>query len=141
MTNENNVYLPIVGTWVLSSIYYLFDDGTKQDMYGSKPLGILMYDENGLMNAQLGSKDHKSYDFESQTCSCLFSNYMAYYGDYYEESPGKLIHKVTGCVHPHWIGEKEVRYYELKEDVLRIWTPKMNINGKDAIIEVYWKRA
>nr|WP_321451598.1 lipocalin-like domain-containing protein [uncultured Carboxylicivirga sp.] len=141
MSNENTSQLPVVGTWILSTIYYLFDDGSKQDMYGPNPLGVLMYDANGIMNAQLGSRNHKSYDFQSHSCAELFTNYMAYYGDYYEESPGQIIHEVTGCVHPQWVGEKEVRYYELKEEVLKIWTPKMKINGRDAIIEVYWKKA
>ncbi|MCT4587841.1 MAG: lipocalin-like domain-containing protein [Carboxylicivirga sp.] len=137
----------LVGTWKLESIYFLFDDNTKMDMYGDSPLGILMYDDRGYMNAQLGfNKREEKYNTgewsnDPAIKSEVFDSFMAYYGKYYEESPGKIIHLVEGCVNPDWIGEKEIRFYKIDGDTLKIWTPKTKVEGKNGIIEVIWKRA
>ncbi|MFT3738024.1 MAG: lipocalin-like domain-containing protein [Breznakibacter sp.] len=135
----------IVGSWNLISIYYLFDDGTKMDLYGKKPIGILMYDENGFMNAQLGDnlrqEIFRADDLADPTAkSKIFDSYMAYYGTYYEEAPGKVIHEVIGCTNPTWIGKKEIRYVDIHGDTLRIWTLPTLVDRREAVIEVYWQR-
>jgi hypothetical protein len=145
--NRESMLDKIVGTWKLVSIYFLFDDGTHKDMYGDSPIGILMYDNSGYMNAQLGS-NHRQDTFKDPNAmvdpllkSRIFDSYMAYYGTYYEEVPGKVIHVVEGCTNPTWIGEKEIRFVDVKGDTLKIWTPKTVYDGKKAVIEVIWQRA
>ncbi len=136
----------ITGTWKLNAIYFLFNDGSKEDMYGPNPIGILMYDSNGYMNAQLGesgrqtSFKNKEWMLDLNLKSIAFDSYMSYYGTYYEEEPGKVIHQVEGCINPDWIGEKEIRYVDTQGDILKIWTPKTQINGKEAVVEVLWQR-
>jgi len=136
----------IKGSWKLISIYYFFADGTQIDMYGENPIGILMYDDNGYMNAQLG-RNHREEVCSYKECmndlatkSQIFDSFMAYYGKYYEESPGKIIHLVEGCINPFWIGQKEIRYVDVQGDILKIWTPPTPIDGRQAIIEVFWQR-
>ena len=143
MTNKLSTIEKVVGTWMLDSIYYKFEDGSQVDMYGSQPIGILMYDHNGNMNAQLGNNNRQIPHTNSneKLNKKIGDSYMAYYGKYYEESPGKIIHKVIGCVNPSWIGEKEIRFYAVDKDILKIWTPSVAIDGKNAIIEVIWLRS
>ncbi len=126
----------LVGIWSLNTIYYKFEDGSTLDVYGTNPIGVLEYHSNGNVNAQLGKK-HWNYN----SADDIYANYMAYFGKYYEESPGKLIHKIIGCVNPDWVDKNEVRYFELNGDTLKIWTPKIEFNGKTPIIEVFWRRS
>lgn len=135
----------VVGTWGLISIYYLFEDGSKKNMYGENPIGILMYDNHGYMNAQLGANQrqhisHSDQVDESTVKSIFYDTYIAYYGTYYEESEGKIIHEVIGCTNPSWIGGREVRFVDVRGDELRIWTPPCMVDGKEAVIEVMWQR-
>lgn len=146
MAEHKLINANIVGTWDLQAIYFKFEDGTKMDMYGPNPNGVLMYDNCGMMNAQLGCNNHKSFferndNLDERIPSAqLFGSYMAYYGKYYEEISGKLIHEVIGCINPEWIGEKEIRYFKIKDDCLKIWTPVQSIHNKEATIEVIWHR-
>ncbi len=142
MDNKLNTLAEIQGTWILGDIYYKFEDGSKVDMYGPNPVGILMYDAHGKMNAQLGKKDRQiQVSKDSGTASSgLDESYIAYYGDYYEDSFGKIIHEVIGCTNPSWIAEKEIRFYEIDKNILKIWTPPSDVNGKNAIVEVIWHR-
>ncbi len=136
----------IIGTWRLKSIYYKNGDGDKTNLYGENPLGILMYDISGYVNAQLGSnnrlgmKSNNGNALTTKDKEGAFDSFMAYYGKYYEKEPGVMIHQIEGCINPNWLNKDEIRYFRLKGDILEISTPKIYINGIEAVIEVLWKR-
>jgi hypothetical protein len=136
----------IIGTWRLIAIYYKDDNDNKTNLYGEDPIGILMYDEFGNMNAQLGYRHRELMSSAAlsggtkKEKSRLFDQYMAYYGKYYEKEPGVVIHSVEGCMIPNWEGGDQIRYAKVDGDLLYISAPRMTVGERETVLEVVWER-
>jgi len=137
----------IIGSWKLVSWKYTNEQGEAIDFFGENPQGILTYDPCGYMNAQLmrsGRDNFKSESLTSGTAeeiqSAYFS-YAAYYGRYWEKSPGEIIHEVEGSLFPNWIGHDEIRYGKIEGEYLVLSTPPIDAQGKKIVFNVTWKRA
>lgn len=128
----------IVGTWKLLSWKYVPAEGEPVEFFGENPLGILMYDTNGYMNAQLMKSGRSNFatasiaDGTPEEISGAYLSYAAYWGKYYEKTPGELIHEVEGSLFPNWVGHDEIRYAEITGEYLILSTP---------MFRVTWKRA
>jgi hypothetical protein len=137
----------IVGTWKLVSWKYTGENNEEIDFFGTNPFGILMYDNRGYMNAQLSKLGRANFRSESLTGGSLeemrdaYLSYAAYYGTYYENSPGEIIHVVEGSLFPNWVGHQEIRYGKIKGEYLILSTPPIKAQGKEIIFNVTWKRA
>jgi hypothetical protein len=137
----------IIGTWKLVSWKYSGENNTEVDFFGEKPMGILMYDSQGYMNAQLSRFGRTNFRSESLTGGSLeemrdgYLSYAAYYGKYYEKSPGEIIHIVEGSLFPNWVGHEEIRYGKIKGEYLILSTPPIHAQGKEIIFNVTWERA
>ena len=142
---ESSILQQIQGTWILESIYYKNSENIKIDYYGPNPKGILMYDQFGFMNAQLGFSDRsqlkKMNPEDDKLKISSYDTYMAYYGRYYEQELGVIIHDVIGCTQPAWVGEKIIRYVKTENNILYITTPETIINNTKTRLEVYWSKA
>src|SRR6202171_5215018 len=44
---------PLIGTWILGSLYNIREDGSRFSPVGSNPKGILIYDATGRMSVQI----------------------------------------------------------------------------------------
>lgn len=137
----------IVGTWKLVSWKYTGDDNQLLDFFGENPQGILTYDTSGYMNAQLMKAGRSNFASESLTGGTseeirdAYLSYAAYYGKYYENTPGEIIHIVEGSLFPNWIGHQETRYGKIKGEFLILKTPPIQAQGKEIVFTVTWKRA
>jgi hypothetical protein len=137
---------PIVGTWKLLACYYQTSKGETVDYYGPNPIGILMYDTNGLMNAQLMNRGRPNFASDAVGSGSLeeirdaFNTYQAYFGRYREETPGTVIHTVEGSVFPNWFGHEEIRHYTIIDNRLSIFTPPIEVNDSTFIFYVEWER-
>jgi hypothetical protein len=137
----------IIGTWKLVSWKYNDEHGTPVDFFGEEPGGILMYDKSGYMNAQLNMDNRASFRSESLTDGTdeeirkAYLSYAAYYGKYYEKSPGEIVHIVEGSLFPNWVGHEEIRYGKIQGEYLILSTPPIQAKGKKIVFNVNWKRA
>ncbi len=137
----------IIGTWKLVSWKYTDENNLALDFFGEKPSGILMYDANGNMNAQLMKGDRSNFISESLTGGTddevkqAYLSYAAYYGKYYEKSPGEIIHIVEGSFFPNWVGHQEIRYGKIKDEYLTLCTPPILAQGKEIVFTVIWIKA
>jgi hypothetical protein len=137
----------IIGTWKLVAWKYLDGDKEPSDFFGENPLGILTYDASGYMNAQLMKSSRSNFASESLTggtseeISDAYLSYAAYWGKYYERTPGELVHEVEGSLFPNWVGHDEIRYAEINGDTLVLSTPPIYAQGRKSTFHVTWKRA
>ncbi|MET4141969.1 lipocalin-like domain-containing protein [Pedobacter sp. UYP1] len=135
----------LIGTWVLISAAYENENGESIFILGKEVNGILMYDKNGYMNAQLSSKDRKLFIAEGYNEGTTletyhaFQEYIAYFGRYEEIEPGKIVHTVLGSLFPNWIGSKQIRFAKINGDLLELTTtPVSSVNGK-IVVKLKWK--
>jgi hypothetical protein len=136
----------IIGTWKLVSWIYKGRQGEDLHYFGENAAGILMYDINGYMNAQLMKAGRPPFSSSSidgstpQEAFGAFNSYIAYYGKYLEEKPGEITHIVEGSLFPNWMGNKQVRYGRIENDHLILHTPPMRVAGNDIVFYITWKR-
>jgi hypothetical protein len=137
----------IVGTWKLVSWTFENEKGETVHYLGENSTGILMYDEHGYMNAQLMKGNRSSFASDSinggtpQEALGAFNSYLAYFGKYYEENPGEMVHIVEGSLFPNWVGNKEVRYGKIEGDKLILSTPPIPSGGAEIVFYITWQRA
>lgn len=134
------------GSWMLVSMSYENKNGETVHLYGENPIGILTYDNNGYMNAQMGFRHRSNFttdslgDGSSEEIISAYKSYMAYFGRYYEKEPGVIVHQVEGCLFPNWQNHNEIRYATIKNDLLIISTPEIIFDNYSIIIKAVWKR-
>ena len=136
----------IIGTWKLVSWIFKNEHGQDIHYFGEHAQGILMYDAAGYMNAQLMKSDRMPFASASisggspDEAHRAFHSYLAYYGKYYEEEPGAVVHIVEGSLFPNWIGNKEVRYGKIEGDLLVLHTPPIQAQGREIVFYITWCR-
>jgi hypothetical protein len=138
----------IIGTWKLVSWVAVDEKGNETDFYGESPVGILTYDQAGYMNAQLMKSGRKNFTADSlyggslEENSRAYMSYAAYFGKYYEVSPGEFYHEVEGSLFPNWVGGTETRFAKIEGECLFLSTsPIITDDNKKIFFRVKWKRA
>jgi len=145
--SESAVKTQFVGTWVLMSFEFRLSDGTATYPLGKDVAGLIMYDANGHVSAQLMRKDRPNFasgDQQKGTAEeikAAFEGYVAYFGDYViDEDEKAVIHRPTGAMFPNWIGQDQKRFYEFSGDQLTLTTPPIQMDGVKIVGTLIWKR-
>ena len=137
-----------IGGWRLVSAGFQTEDGSvAQSPYGTEPEGILMYDAQGSMSAQLANKNRRAFAIADRMAGtpeeikAAFESYQAYYGHYkIDEREHIVTHTVTQALLPNWVGSEKRRYYKFKDGRLILRTPPMTIGGKSVTGELVWEK-
>ena len=137
-----------LGAWRLISAEFRAEDGTPAESpYGSEPQGLLMYDAQGSMSAQLAHKHRKPFGIADrkggtpEEIKAAFETYQAYYGRYkVDEREHVVIHTVTQALLPNWVGTEQRRQYQFKDGKLILRTPPIVIGGKRLTGELVWEK-
>ncbi len=137
----------LIGTWTLVSFEYELANGATVAAYGPRPAGLLVYDPNGMMTAQImnpGRPRFVSGDRRSGTFEELHSaveGYIAYFGTYeVDEAAGCVVHTEVGDIFPNAVGTKQTRYFELDGDRLSLSVPPVVLGGERMTARVVWER-
>lgn len=136
----------IIGTWKLVSWTYENEHGETVHYLGKDATGILMYDRNGYMNAQLMRASRPKFASGSisgstpEEAHAAFNSYLAYFGKYYEAEPGEIVHVVEGSLFPNWLGNNESRFGELHGNRLILHTPPIPAAGREIVFYITWER-
>lgn len=144
---KESVIKKIIGTWKFVSWIYKDQNGETVHYFGKDAKGILMYDESGYMNAQITRGDRSNFaakslgEGSSHEIDAAYKSYAAYYGQFYERSPGEMRHIVEGSLFPNWTGHEEIRYAEMPDnDTLILSAPPIKVNWGEIVFYVTWKR-
>jgi Lipocalin-like domain len=137
----------LIGTWKLLSDKQVKADGSSSDLYGSSPLGQLIYDSNGRMSVHLltpelpkcGTQDRRKCP--DTVARSAFDNYLGYWGRFSLTPGGKsILHIIEGASVPDWIGTSQERFFELTGDRLTLTTPLQQIAGVESKTVLVWQR-
>lgn len=137
-----------VGAWRLLSTTYTLEDGTPTESpYGPQPQGILMYDAQGVMAAQLSQSGRKPFAVNDrfagtpEELKAAFETYQAYTGTYkVDEKEHVVTHTVTQALLPNWVGTEQRRFYKFQDGKLTLRTPPILIGGKRIVGLLVWEK-
>jgi hypothetical protein len=137
----------LVGTWRLVSFEYCLANGATVEAYGASPAGLLVYDRNGYMSAQIMDPSRPRFatgDRRTGTHEELHAaveGYIAYFGTYeIDEAGGYVDHVELGDVFPNAVGTRQRRYVALDGDRLVLDVPPVVLGGERMTARVVWER-
>ncbi len=136
-----------LGTWRLVSFELQVEVGDSIYPIGTSPIGIATIDEYGLVSVQLSSSDRKGFSSDppgAGEIQAAFTSYIAYFGEYtIDEDKKTFTTKVMGGTNPSWIGEEQLRYFEISENcmVLKTSPQKVKALGDISVVgAVTWEK-
>lgn len=143
-------YKSFIGAWNLVSWVVTDASGQLDHPYGNKPMGQIIYTENGTMSAQLMHPGAALPDVSGLSGDAVLkkvaSTFFAYYGTYSVDNAGKTVtHHVQGCISPSWVGTEQARRYrfldknhlELSVKIEGALAEDMSASGSSVLI---WER-
>ena len=129
--------MKFIGTWKLVSTEVRRSDGQLIYPYGRDAVGIIMYDANGHMSAQIMRPDRPAFasgDLHDGTpveMKSAFEGFIAYYGVYeVNQKEGTVTHHVEGSSFPNWVCSAQRRFFEFSGNRLTISTPPILMGGQ-----------
>jgi len=137
-----------IGAWRLLSVEFRAEDGSlASSPYGESPQGILMYDAQGTMAAQLAQGQRQPFAIADrmkgtpEEIKAAFESYQAYWGRFkIDERERVVTHYVTQALLPNWVGTEQRRYYQFKDGRLHLRTPPITIGGKRLTGVLIWEK-
>src|SRR5262249_54102467 len=136
----------IIGTWkVQSFVREVTSTGERQNEFGEKPNGYIVYQPNGRMFFMLVSDNRATPTSTPPTdpeTARLFGTMVAYSGTYVVDGD-KITHKVDLSWNQSWTGGDQIRFFKLDGTSLTI-TKAINKNpgdGRDGRAVVVFTKA
>ena len=137
------------GAWRLAEAYAETDAGRQPFPLGDGTQGLIMYDTEGHMSAQLMSADRKPFSSRNleavplQEFKATYLGYTSYYGTYTLNVAEKTVtHHVEGALTAGWVGGDQLRYFEFVDGALVLKTPPMRTaDGTKVVNTLVWRRA
>ncbi|MFC1857900.1 lipocalin-like domain-containing protein, partial [Thermodesulfobacteriota bacterium] len=137
-----------VGTWSLASSEFRLSDGQVVYPLGEEATGILSYDAEGYMSAQLMRSERPVFASDNplggapKEIKAAFEGYVAYFGTYeIKEEKKTVIHHVAGSWFPNWVGSDQIRYFEFSGNRLTLTTPPISFGDLTLTGLLVWERA
>ena len=133
----------LVGTWI--AVSNVSDQGgVKSEVYGSPPLGMLIFDADGHYGLVLSRKDLPKFASNSRTNGTAEENKAAvqgtisHFGRYAVSEPDKTIFfKIEASTYPNFNGTEQKRPFTLIGDELTYTVPAFSGGGTAVAV---WKR-
>jgi hypothetical protein len=123
----------IVGTWKLVSIYNEAN-GTKTNLYGEKPLGLLVFDKAGNVISIIGKPDIPKFATANRLKGtdaeyrAVVQGMIAGFGTYTIEGDTATL-KTTFSSYPNRTGTTEKRIYKVSGDEMTTVNPTAASGG------------
>jgi hypothetical protein len=136
----------LAGTWTLVLVDNVLPNGSRVQLYGPNPQGILMFDADGNYSLQIlragrakfASNDKSRGTDEENKATVHGSN--SHFGTYSVNEAGQSItFHIQHASFPNWEGIKQKRSFTLTGDTLTYTVPAPT-SGAGAVGEVVWKR-
>lgn len=135
----------MAGAWDVVEAKFETTDGNIIEPWGPSPVGMGIFTDEGYFSAQFMRSGRVKFagmfptpEEKQQT----YDDYLAFSGRYSaDEEKGTITISIEGSTNANWIGEDQVRYYEIKDDnILILRTPPLKYFGLEYIGTLAWKQ-
>lgn len=137
----------IIGAWKLLRFEFQAADGRIIYPFGEDALGSIIYTETNRFSGQLMRTDRPKFIVADQmqgTVEEILASYkgvISYFGSYQVDAEKNIVvHVVEGSIFPNMEGTEQVRYFELKENILQLTTPTFKLAGEVVKGILIWQR-
>lgn len=121
MNESNTAESLLLGSWGLVSFEQFLPSGEVSKAFGDAPLGVILYQADGRMSAQLsvGSPTRFASDdpdlASAEEAHAAWRAYFGYWGTFrVDAEKGVVVHRVEGSSFPNWIGTEQVRQFRFE---------------------------
>ena len=135
----------VVGTWVSVSNINTAANGTKSDLFGPNPKGLLIFESNGRFSLISVRSDLPKFGTNNRATGTAEENKaviqgsIAYFGTYsVNEADKSFTVQVEGATFPNWMGTAQKRGLSISGDELTFINAAGSSGGSN---EVKYKRA
>jgi len=136
----------LLGAWHLES-YVSESDGVVDEPLGARPVGIIMYTDDGYMSAQLMRRDRPAYDGAvtgggtPDQMATAARGYLCCSGPFsVDEAAGVVSHHVEVSLLPNWVGGTQVRHGRLDGGALVLRAEVTSRSGASTTHVLTWRR-
>ena len=136
----------LLGTWLLISVDTVRDDGSKVQLFGANPRGILIYTAEGHFAFVTTRSDLAKFASNNRSQGtpeenkAVVQGSLAYFGTYtISEADKTIAAHVEGNTFPNFVDTDQKRVItSLTADELKFVNPAGSAGGK---LELVWRRA
>jgi hypothetical protein len=147
VSQQSSLKDQLLGTWLLVSVDNVREDGSKAELFGSIPRGILIYTGDGhfvLVNMRGDLPKFASNNRDLGTPEenkAVVQGSIAYFGTYTVNDADKVINaRIEGSTYPNFVGGPDQKRLitSLTADKLKFINPAASAGGK---LQLVWRRA
>ncbi|MBV8898040.1 MAG: lipocalin-like domain-containing protein [Acidobacteriaceae bacterium] len=109
---------PFLGSWDLVSFEHVLPAGEASQPFGNSPVGLLVYQADGRMSAQLSTgsptklSSDDSLEVSIEEAAGAWRSYFGYWGWFKVcAEDGVVVHRVQGSSFANWIGTDQARHF------------------------------
>ena len=132
-----------VGSWSLVSFEEALPSGEVLKPFGDSPLGLLIYQSDGHMSAQISvasparfASDDTEEARDEEACAA-WRAYFGYWGSFeIRAEKGVVVHRVEGSSFSNWIGTEQVRHFRF-DGANRLILETQSSSGRYTLV---WQR-
>lgn len=138
---------PLVGTWALQAVSARNGTGFGGAPWGDKPLGHLIYTEQGTMSLMISRRGRKRFASDDRRggtnaeIKAAYDGFESFAGTYeVDAARGEVMHHVQTSIFPNWEGTDLPRTFTIDGDRMTLVTPPLPSFGMQWVITLEWKR-
>ena len=136
----------LAGAWMLVAVDNIMPDGSRVQLYGPDPKGMLVFDEAGRYTLQMVRGDRARFAQNDKSKGTAEENKAAvlggnsHFGHYrYDPAAHTLVFQIAYASFPNWDGAEQKRPVVVNGDRMTYTVPAPT-SGAGATGEVVWQR-
>jgi hypothetical protein len=146
---KDTLFEKLIGSWMLEELTELsVTSGDISYPMGENPKGLIIYNRDGYMSAQIMNPNRRNFNQEHWTGATAeeytqeSSSYLAYSGPFHaDEENQTLSHTMYISLFPNWTGQTQNRIIHFENEFLFLESGKPFIsNGKEVLHKLKWKK-
>lgn len=146
---ETSLFNQLIGSWTLVDLIEVpIDGGPITHPMGKDAKGLIIYNPDGFMSAQIMNPERKNFAKEHYTGATAEeytqegSTYLAYSGPFsLDEEKKTLTHSMYVSLFPNWTGQTQSRIVHFAKGLLHLESGKPFVsNGLTVTHKLTWKR-